>query len=193
MVLFPGHLRRYKGIDVLLEAWASAELPRRAVLVLAGESYLPRGRLDRMIARSGKHRRICRIDRYLSEDGIRELFAATDCVVLPYHCASQSGWAPVVQSAGRPVIVSEAGGLVEQFSGYERAVFVPPGDPWRLAAALARVLRSGSGGPGPPSASSAATRRTFSDFDRRWLALAQACAGMAREGNGSLLRPTVNR
>jgi len=49
-------------------------------------------------------------------------------VVLPYLRASQSGIAHIAMSFGKPVVVSEVGGLKESMAGYKGTFFVPPED-----------------------------------------------------------------
>lgn len=52
-------------------------------------------------------------------------FSAANVVVLPYTRASQSGIAHIAISFGKPVIVSEVGGLKESMGMYAGTFFVP--------------------------------------------------------------------
>ncbi|KKG07381.1 glycosyltransferase family 4 protein [Methanosarcina sp. 2.H.A.1B.4] len=49
-------------------------------------------------------------------------------LLVPYLRASQSGIAHIAMSFGKPVVVSEVGGLKESMAGYEGTFFVPPGN-----------------------------------------------------------------
>ena len=53
-------------------------------------------------------------------------FSAANVVVLPYLRASQSGIAHIAMSFGKPVVVSEVGGLKESMADYEGTTFVSP-------------------------------------------------------------------
>lgn len=156
---FVGHVRRYKGVDLLVDAWRNAALPAGSTLRIAGEWYV-RGREARRlrgVARNlaGVHV----IDRFLSETEMIDTVVAADVVVLPYRSATQSGIVPLVSALGTPMIVSGVGGLAEQCdSPSERsgapdtgvvaeAEVVKVDDPGALARALARRLsRAGKRG-----------------------------------------------
>lgn len=105
MVLFVGRIRPYKGVDLLLEAWASRNFGG-AELVIAGE-----GRIPSAVALPS----VRVINRWLSEREIEELIASAALVVLPYREASQSGIVPIAKALGVPVVATPVGGLPEQF------------------------------------------------------------------------------
>lgn len=140
VALLFGNLRPYKGADVLMEAAriARVSLPDLRV-VIAGEIWRdcpnPRdqasvaGVADIVTVRPG----------FVPDGEIAALFAASDVVVLPYrHFDGQSGAATLALSAGRALVVSDAGGLPNLVRD-ERAV-VQAGDTQALARALVAVL-----------------------------------------------------
>ena len=53
-------------------------------------------------------------NRWVPDDEIGALFAWADVLVLPYKEASQSGIVPAAIAAGRMVVATRVGGLVEQ-------------------------------------------------------------------------------
>lgn len=132
-VLFFGRLGYYKGVDVLLDAmtevWAS--LPE-ATLTIAGK-----GELEDHPALGDE--RVTLRQEYLPEEELPRLFAAARCVVLPYRQASQSGVGSLAKRYGRPLVVSELGGLPELVADGS-GLTVPPEDPGALAAALGELL-----------------------------------------------------
>ncbi|MFP6627383.1 MAG: glycosyltransferase [Deltaproteobacteria bacterium] len=152
VVLFFGLVRPYKGLELLLEAWDEAELPARARLVVAGESYLGAGVLEGLVANSKRPESVIVCDRYLDDGELAGLFAAADTLVLPHTSASQSGVMPLAVVAGLTVVCSDSGGLAEQLAALTRvggrggrhAVF-KAGDARGLGLLLGRAL----GGPGP--------------------------------------------
>lgn len=133
-VLFFGRLGHYKGVDVLLDAMAEvwASLPE-ATLTIAGDGELedhPALRDERVTLRRG----------YLPDEELPALFAAARCVVLPYRQASQSGVGSLAKRYGRPLVVSEVGGLPELVADGS-GLAVAPEDPGALASALVGLLR----------------------------------------------------
>jgi D-inositol-3-phosphate glycosyltransferase len=136
LVVAPGHVRRYKGIDLLLAAWAQARLPEQAVLLVAGESYLGAGRLDALVRDCARGASVCVWGHYLSDAELLGLLEAADLVVLPHRRATQSGLLPLAAAAGAPLLCSDAGGLGEQAGSTESATLFAAGDVDALAAAL---------------------------------------------------------
>jgi glycosyltransferase involved in cell wall biosynthesis len=67
-------------------------------------------------------------------------FAAADVVVLPYLTSSSSAVIPQAYAAGRPVVASQVGALMEMVPDGESGVLVPPGDEQALARTLIELL-----------------------------------------------------
>jgi glycosyltransferase involved in cell wall biosynthesis len=76
-------------------------------------------------------------NRWVPEDEIGALIAWADGVVLPYREASQSGIGPAAIAAGRYVIATRVGGLVQQLCHEPLATLCDPN-----AASLAAALRN---------------------------------------------------
>jgi len=158
LVVLPGNIRRYKGVEVLVAAWVCARPGASDRLVLAGECYLERALLERWLRRAGCAESTIVVDRYLTDDALLAWIDAADVVVFPYLAASQSGMLPLALAARKPVIVSTAGGLVEQARTHavawgaaaaRRLVrIVQAGDAAALSAALGECLAEPRGGRG---------------------------------------------
>lgn len=140
VVLFFGVWSRYKGIDVLLDAFARvrSELPE-AQMILAGapgadidvKSVLDRAcGIGNVQARSG----------YVPIDEVAALLEAARVVATPYIRASQSGVAHLAYTFGRPVIASSIGDLPEVVVEGVTGLLVEPGDVDGLATAMLRLL-----------------------------------------------------
>jgi len=138
--LFLGHVRPYKGVDVLVRAWQRARLPSSATLTIAGESYLGRGRLRQLVSSCGRQG-VTVVDRYLPDHEVWERLGRARVLVLPYRSGTQSGVLPLALAAGLRVIASDVGGLAEPLMGDARHEIVPPGDADALARSLEIVLR----------------------------------------------------
>lgn len=114
LVLFFGFIRKYKGLDYLLEAMGEAELARLQVhLLVAGEFYEPEAPYLDIVRNNGALNR-CRFDKeFIPKERVREYFCAADLVVQPYRHATQSGITQIAYHFGRPMLVTRVGGLAE--------------------------------------------------------------------------------
>lgn len=146
--LFFGHVRPYKGVEVLLEALASlpaAGPPWSAIL--AGEWYVDRAPATARVESADLRERVRIIDRFLSREEMDDVFGASTAVVLPYLSGTQSAVAPLAFAYGRPVVTTRVGGLPEIVAEGETGLLVPPGDPAALAGALEEIRRGAAFSP----------------------------------------------
>jgi glycosyltransferase involved in cell wall biosynthesis len=135
VVLFFGLLRPYKGIDVLLEAFASVE---DAELWVVG---LPHMRLEPLRRLADRARGTVRfVPRYVAEAEIPAFLRRADLVVLPYREIDQSGVLQTALAFGKPLVLSRTGGFGEVGEQYGAARLVEPGDAGDLAAAIRDLL-----------------------------------------------------
>lgn len=133
-LLFFGRLLPYKGIDLLADALAQlGARPDLTVRVVGSGPELPE--LDRLRGHPG----VSVENRWVSEDEVGPLLAWADALILPYREASQSGVAAAALAAGRSIIATEVGGLVEQLAGQPGAITCPP-TPGGVASALRDLL-----------------------------------------------------
>ena len=115
-VLFFGLIRDYKGLDLLLDAWAG--LRRRGLaagrrLIVAGEFYTPKERYLRQIADNGLQDEVILHDRFIPDEQVKYYFSAVDFVVQPYKTATQSGVTQIAYQFCVPMVVTDVGGLSE--------------------------------------------------------------------------------
>ncbi len=128
VILSFGLIRKYKGITYLIQAFEQLpeSIARKSRLLIVGEIWESREELLNQIGQSRYREKITLIDEYVSDEKIPIYFSAANVVVLPYTRSSQSGIAHIAMSFGKPIIVSEVGGLKESMRGYEGTFFVPP-------------------------------------------------------------------
>jgi D-inositol-3-phosphate glycosyltransferase len=115
VILFFGYIRKYKGLDILLRA-LPAVLERMPALrvVIAGEFYGNEEEHRTLITSLGiPEKNLLLATDYIPNDEVSKYFAASNVVVLPYRSATQSGIVPIAYQFGRPVIVTDVGGLRE--------------------------------------------------------------------------------
>jgi glycosyltransferase involved in cell wall biosynthesis len=135
VVLFFGYLSRYKGVDVLLEAFAQVD---GAELWVAGVPRVDMHELRKLAERAPGRVRF--ISRFVEEEELPSLFRRADLVVLPYREIDQSGVLYAALAFARPLVVTRVGGLPELADRHGAAVAVPPEDPDALAGAIAGLV-----------------------------------------------------
>lgn len=144
VILSLGLIRKYKGITYLIKAFE--QLPESIAsisrLLIVGEIWEDREELIDQISLLRYRKNITLIDEYVPDDRIPIYFSAANVIVLPYLRASQSGIAHIAMSFGKPIIVSEVGGLAESMRQYGGAIFVPPGDSNAIKRELINCSRS---------------------------------------------------
>jgi glycosyltransferase involved in cell wall biosynthesis len=131
-------MRPYKGIEVLIEAFASA--PDDAVLLVVGRAMMPLDPLRRRARELGISERVRIVPRFVSDPEIPAYFRRADLVVLPYLEIEQSGVLCTALAFGTPLVASAVGAFVELGERHGAARLVPPGDAGSLGRALAELL-----------------------------------------------------
>lgn len=133
--LFFGRIRRYKGLDLLRDAWPAVRAAHPgATLRILGEGDLD-GCAPGLSALPGVS-----VDlRWVPDDAMAAEVASAGVLVLPYREASQSGVVPIALALGVPVVATAVGGLAAQVADGRSGLVVPP-DQAALATAMARML-----------------------------------------------------
>lgn len=110
-LLFFGKLRRYKGVEDLLEAFARLPADLDARLAVAGDCSEESLATDiDELARRCQGRAETRLE-HIPEGELSRMFAAADVVVLPFRKITTSGSVLLALSHGRPVVIPELPGL----------------------------------------------------------------------------------
>ncbi|HLG03551.1 MAG TPA: glycosyltransferase [Bacteroidia bacterium] len=113
-LLFFGLIRRYKGLDLLLEAMADDRIRNLGVkLIVAGEYYEDASYYNDIISRLGLKDRVILHTHFIPNDDVRWYFSACDLVTQTYHTATQSGVTKIALQFGKPSLVTDVGGLGE--------------------------------------------------------------------------------
>jgi len=124
ILLFFGFIRKYKGLDLLLEAMkllkeqyevAGNPLP---TLLIAGEFYDARKKVDEQIKKLGIEDLLIMKTTFIPDNEVKFYLCAADVVIQPYRNATQSGVTPLAYHFEIPMIVTNVGGL---------PAMVPPG------------------------------------------------------------------
>jgi glycosyltransferase involved in cell wall biosynthesis len=138
-VLFAGGLERYKGADVLIDAWPKvlASVPE-ARLTLVGEGTEETS-LRAQVDRLGLGASVTMAPRRPRPE-VRELLDASWCLCLPSRSEGLGRIVLESMAAGRAVVATRAGGPEELLVDHESGRLVRRDDPDELAAALIEVL-----------------------------------------------------
>ena len=140
-VLFFGLIRDYKGLDLLLDAWAQLRRAGRTEgrrLIVAGEFYTAREPYLNRIADNGLQDEVLLHDRFIPDDDVKYYFSAADFVVQPYKTATQSGVTQIAYQFCVPMVVTAVGGLPENVPD-GRVGYVCPPTAEGVAAAMDRM------------------------------------------------------
>jgi len=133
VVLCFGVIRPYKGVDVLLDAFAEVDAELWVVGRPLGESM---ERLRRL-APPGKVRFV---PRYVSDRELPAYFRRADVLALPHRNVDVSGVLYAGLAFGKPMVLSAVGGFTDVAREHRAGVLVPAGDPRALGAALSSLL-----------------------------------------------------
>ncbi|MCS6990368.1 MAG: glycosyltransferase [Chitinophagales bacterium] len=137
--LFFGFVRRYKGLDLLLEALADARLRSLNIkLLVAGEFYEPVASYRHMVEELNLVGNVIFHDWFIEDEHVPLYLSACDLVVLPYREATQSGIAHLAFHYGKPVLATAVGGLPEVIIPYRNGLLADP-HPTALAEALYKL------------------------------------------------------
>jgi glycosyltransferase involved in cell wall biosynthesis len=113
-LLFFGFIRDYKGLDLLISAFADERLRKFPVkLLVAGEYYSsPDPYLELIRVNKLEDLIELRTD-FIPDDQVNLYFSAADMVVQPYKSATQSGVTQIGYHFNKPMLVTNVGGLSE--------------------------------------------------------------------------------
>jgi glycosyltransferase involved in cell wall biosynthesis len=119
VALFFGFIRKYKGLDILLDAVKilkeSTPIPNSKLpipkLLIAGEFYEDRKMYDDQIKALGIKDQLILHTDFIPDNEVKNYFCAADVVVQPYRNATQSGVTPLAYHFEVPMIVTNVGGL----------------------------------------------------------------------------------
>jgi glycosyltransferase involved in cell wall biosynthesis len=112
IILFFGFIRKYKGLDLLLEAMADERIKKSGIkLLVAGEFYEDVKQYYELIDKLGiKDQLILKTD-FIPDSEVKYYLCAADAVIQPYRNATQSGVTPLAYHFEKPMVVTNVGGL----------------------------------------------------------------------------------
>lgn len=113
-MLFFGIIRQYKGLDVLLEAFADKRLQHQNLkLIVAGEFYEDDKPYQEIVNKHNLQDSVILHTHFIPDDEVVNYFCASDIIVQPYKNATQSGVTQIAYHFEKPMLVTNVGGLKE--------------------------------------------------------------------------------
>jgi glycosyltransferase involved in cell wall biosynthesis len=112
IILFFGFIRRYKGLDMLLDAMKILKEKNAGIkLLVAGEFYENEKPYQEQIARLGIQDIVYLHTYFIEDSKVKYYLSAADFVIQPYRNATQSGVTPLAYHFEKPMLVTNVGGL----------------------------------------------------------------------------------
>lgn len=112
ILLFFGFIRKYKGLDILLDAMALLKNNNPNLkLLVAGEFYDDKKMYEDQISTLGIEEQLILRTSFIPDGEIKNYLCAADLVVQPYRNATQSGVTPLAYHFEVPMLVTNVGAL----------------------------------------------------------------------------------
>lgn len=114
IVLFFGFIRKYKGLDLLLDAihiHKQNNPGNNIQFLIAGEFYEDSGPYQSKINEYKIADQLIMHTHFIADSEVKYYFSAADAVIQPYRNATQSGVTPLAYHFEVPMIVTNVGGL----------------------------------------------------------------------------------
>ena len=144
IILFFGFIRRYKGLDLLLQAMNEEAIKRQKIkLLIAGEFYEDEKLYLQLVKQYQLENTVILRDNFIPDNEVKYYLCAADVVVQPYRNATQSGVTPLAYHFEVPLIVTNVGGL-PALVPHEKAGLVCNPVPQDIADAILRFYELGA-------------------------------------------------
>jgi glycosyltransferase involved in cell wall biosynthesis len=143
IILFFGFIRKYKGLDLLLEAIAEPSIRDAGIrLLVAGEFYEDEAPYQEIIRSKGLADSVILHTRFIPDSEVRNYLCAGDFIIQPYRNATQSGVTPLAYYFERPMVVTNVGGLPDLVPDHKCGIVCAP-EPPAIADAITECYRLG--------------------------------------------------
>lgn len=142
IVLFFGQIKKVKGVDVLLKAFAKIKNQNPdLMLVIAGSVWKADFTECEKIIKTNNFGDSLRIDiRYIPDEEVKYYYAAADITVLPYTDVYQSGVIQLAYGYSKAVVATSLPAFTQFVTEGETGFIAEPGDVDSLADALLRAV-----------------------------------------------------
>jgi glycosyltransferase involved in cell wall biosynthesis len=146
IILFFGFIRKYKGLDLLLEAMSILKNQQPATsyrqLLIAGEFYEDEKPYKELIEKLGIQDLLILRTDFIPDSEVKYYLCAADAVIQPYRNATQSGVTPLAYHFEKPMVVTNVGGL-PALVPHEKVGLVVEPEPQAIAEGILRFYQLG--------------------------------------------------
>ena len=127
IILFFGFIRKYKGLDLLLEAMNNTSIREANIkLLIAGEFYDNKEDYELIIAKYNLANSLYLRTQFIDNSEVKYYLSASDFVIQPYKNATQSGVTPLAYHFEKPMLVTSVGGLANLVPHMEVGIVTEP-------------------------------------------------------------------
>ena len=143
VLLFFGYVRKYKGLDILIEAFPKIlqEHPSARLLVV-GEFYDDPKEYLELIKKLYIEDKVKVINQFVPNEDVAKYYQVSDVVILPYRSATQSGILNVAYGFNKPVLSTDVGGLAEFVDEGKTGFVVKPNSPEAIVEGVDKFINS---------------------------------------------------
>lgn len=127
IILFFGYIRKYKGLDLLIQAMANETIKNLGIqLIIVGEFYEDASTYHDLINALGLQNRISFYSNYIPDVEVKNYVCSADFIIQPYKNATQSGVTPLAYHFEKPMLVTNVGGLADTVPNLKTGIVVEP-------------------------------------------------------------------
>jgi len=127
IILFFGYIRKYKGLDLLIQAMSSESIKKLNIqLMIVGEFYEDASNYHDLVNSLGLQNQISFYSNYIPDGEVKNYVCSADFIIQPYKNATQSGVTPLAYHFEKPMLVTNVGGLADTVPNLKTGIVVEP-------------------------------------------------------------------
>jgi len=127
IILFFGYIRKYKGLDLLIQAMSSESIKKLDIqLMIVGEFYEDASNYHDLVNSLGLQNQISFYSNYIPDGEVKNYVCSADFVIQPYKNATQSGVTPLAYHFEKSMLVTNVGGLADTVPNLKTGIVVEP-------------------------------------------------------------------
>jgi len=127
IILFFGYIRKYKGLDLLIQAMSSESIKKLNIqLMIVGEFYEDARTYHDLVISLGLQNQISFYSNYIPDGEVKNYVCCADFIIQPYKNATQSGVTPLAYHFEKPMLVTNVGGLADTVPNLKTGIVVEP-------------------------------------------------------------------
>ncbi|TRZ77241.1 MAG: glycosyltransferase [Chitinophagaceae bacterium] len=127
IILFFGYIRKYKGLDLLIQAMKDIRIQQLGIrLLVVGEFYDAAQPYMDLVNSLALQNQITFYDQFVPDQEVTNYVSAADFIIQPYKNATQSGVTPLAYHFSKPMLVTNVGGLADTVPHLKVGVVTEP-------------------------------------------------------------------